>query len=207
MELTPDRKGRLPAGLRLTLDWVVTIAVAVAAVLVFEAEVAKPYTIPSESMEPTLQCGKPGLGCTAHFSDRIVACEICNRFESPRRGQIIVFKAPPLAATRCGSGGTYVKRLIGLPGETVHEDGSGFIWIGGHKLAEPYIQSQRRRQDVANNPSYRDRTWHVPKGEYFFLGDNRGESCDSRVWGAVPASNLVGPVILTYWPLGRIGIA
>ena len=191
----------------MVLDWLLTIGLAVAAVLVFEAEVAKPYTIPSESMEPTLLCGKPGLGCTAHFSDRIVACEICNRFESPSRGQIIVFKAPALAAVRCGSAGTYVKRLIGLPGETVHEDGHGFIWIDGRKLPEPYIQPDRRLQDVQNNPTFRDRTWHVPKGAYFFLGDNRGESCDSRTWGAVPGASLIGPVILTYWPLGRLGVA
>jgi len=201
------RASRLPKGARTALDWALTIAIAVAAVLVFEAEVAKPFTVPSESMEPTLLCGKPGLGCTAHFSDRIVACEICSRFEPPRRDQIIVFRAPALAATRCGSGGTYVKRLIGLPGETVREDAQGFIWIDGKKLTEPYVQPQRRREDVENNPSYRNQTWDVPKGEYFFLGDNRGESCDSRAWGSVPASSLIGPVILTYWPLGRLGVA
>jgi signal peptidase I len=207
MRLIRDRGARLPAGVRIAADWILTIALAVTAVLVFEAEVAKPYTIPSESMEPTLLCGKPGLGCTARFSDRIVACEICNRFGSPSRGQIIVFKAPPLAATRCGAGGTYVKRLIGLPGETVHEDAHGFIWIDDHKLSESYVQPSRRLQDVQNNPTFHNHTWHVPKGEYFFLGDNRGESCDSRMWGAVPAANLIGPVILTYWPLGRLGVA
>jgi signal peptidase I len=189
------------------VDWALTIAVAVAAVLVFEAEVAKPYTIPTESMEPTLLCAKPATGCTAHFSDRIVACEICMRFESPRRGQIIVFKAPPAAVTRCGSGGAYVKRLIGLPGETIHEDAHGFIYVDGKRLSEPYIQPARRAQDVADNPSFRDQTWKVPKGEYFFLGDNRGQSCDSRLWGSVPAANLIGPVILTYWPPNRVGVA
>src|SRR5438876_3467427 len=108
--------------MRTVLDWLLTIAAAVAVVLVFEAEVAKPYRIPSASMEPTLHCARPANGCEARFSDRVVACRICFRFASPHRGQIVVFRAPEAAAQACPAGGTFVKRLIGLPGETVHED-------------------------------------------------------------------------------------
>jgi len=193
---------RIPAPWRRALEWVVTIVVAGGLVLVFEAEVAKPYRIPTESMEPTLHCARPSVGCEARFSDRVIACKLCYRLGDPKRGQIVVFDAPRQAALRCGAAGTYVKRLIGLPGETVHEDGGGHIWIDGRQLDEPYVTAAARAQDTPN----RDRTWHVPKGSYFMMGDNRGSSCDSRVWGAVPRSSLVGPVVLDYWPPTRLNV-
>ena len=177
-----------------------TIATAVAIVLVFEAAVAKPYRIPSESMEPTLHCARPAVGCEARFSDRVIACELCFRFGDPARGQIVVFDAPAPAAMRCGAAGTYVKRLIGLPGEAIHEDGSSHIWIDGKELREPYVTAAARAQDV----SYRNHTWHVPAGSYFMMGDNRGSSCDSRTWGSVPRRSLIGPVVIDYWPPTRV---
>jgi signal peptidase I len=193
-------RSRIPAPWRRVLDWVVTIAVAIAIVLVFEAEVAKPYRIPSESMEPTLHCARPAVGCEARFSDRVIACELCYRFSDPERGQIVVFDAPPAAAARCGAAGTYVKRLIGLPGDTIHEDDASHIWIDGKELHEPYVTAAARAQDT----SFHDRTWHVPPGSYFMMGDNRGNSCDSRTWGAVPRASLIGPVVMAYWPPTRV---
>ena len=193
---------RLPRPWRIAADWLLTIAIAVAFVLAFEAEVAKPFRIPSASMEPTLHCARPASLCEATFSDRVIACELCYRFTSPKRGQIVVFHAPAIAAQRCVSAGIYVKRLVGLPGETIHEDGRSRIWIDGRLLDEPYLSTASRLGDLG----YRNRTWHVPNGSYFFMGDNRGNSCDSRVWGAVPRSSLVGPVVATYWPLNRLSV-
>ncbi len=193
-------RDRIPAPWRKVLDWVITIVVAVALVLVFEAEVAKPYRIPSESMEPTLHCARPAVGCRAHFSDRVIACELCYRLSDPARGQIVVFEAPEAAAARCGAAGTYVKRLIGLPGDTIHEDAQSHIWVNGKELREPYVSAAARAQDL----SFRGRTWHVPKGSYFMMGDNRGSSCDSRSWGPVQRSSLVGPVVVDYWPPTRL---
>lgn len=197
----------LPRPVRVALDWVLTIAGAVLIVLALKHWIVNPYRIPSSSMEPTLHCARPAQGCEARFSDRVLACRICLDFSSPKRGQIVVFHTPPLAPIKCGAGGTFVKRLIGLPGDTVKEDEKGHIWIeppGGHsftELNEPYIQTERRLADTAHF----GHSWHVPLGSYFFMGDNRAESCDSREWGSVPRKNLIGTVFFVYWPPNRIG--
>jgi signal peptidase I len=196
----------LPKGWRVTIDWLITIAGAIIIVLAIKQWVVNPYRIPSSSMEPTLHCAKPDLGCQAEFSDRVLACRFCYRFWDPQRGDIIVFKTPPEAAQACGSGGTFVKRLIGLPGDNIFEDAKGFIWINGKKLDEPYISALARKQDIQNNPAHENARWSVPKGSYFFMGDNRGGSCDSRVWGSVPHGNLIGKVVATYWPPSRISV-
>ena len=193
-----DRMTRnLPRPWRIAIDWAVTIIGAILIVLALKQWIVNPYRIPSSSMEPTLHCAKPGPGCEAHFSDRVLACRICLDFSSPSRGDIIVFKTPPEAAIKCGEGGTFVKRLIGLPGETIQER-SGYVYIDGRKLKENYIQKGRR--DTQNYGPLK-----IPKGQYFFMGDNRAQSCDSRQWGTVPRGNLIGTVFFVYWPPNRIG--
>src|SRR5262245_17832007 len=131
MRLVDRTLGRMPRPWRLAVEWLLTIAVAVAVVLVVETEVAKPFRIPSSSMEPTLHCARPAEGCEASYSDRVIACRLCLRFGSPERGQIMVFRTPPTAEQRCSAGGVYVKRLIGLPGDTIREDSTGYIWVNG----------------------------------------------------------------------------
>jgi signal peptidase I len=192
----------LPHGLRVTIDWIVTIAGAIAIVLAIKAWVINPYRIPSSSMEPTLHCARDAHGCEARFSDRVLANRFIYRLRDPERGEIVVFETPPAARTRCGAGGTFVKRLIGLPGERVElrsEQGLSYVYIDGRKLAEPYIGPNRRD---ARGPE----TYRVPEGQYFMMGDNRSQSCDSREWGTVPRENLIGEVFATYWPPNRISI-
>ena len=188
---------RLPRPWRIAIDWIITIAGAVAIVFAIKQWVVNPYRIPSSSMEPTLHCAG-GQGCEARLSDRVLANRFIYRFRSPHRGEIVVFKTPPQAQARCGAGGTFVKRLIGLPGETWSEQ-NGFVYINGKKLNEPYIKPDRR--DTETHPAQT-----IPKGTYFMMGDNRAESCDSRVWGTVPRKNLIGEVFATYWPPNRISI-
>ena len=126
----------------------------------------------------------------------MIANRLAYRFGDPHRGDIVVFKAPPAAAQRCTEGGTFVKRLIGLPGEVVSER-DGIVYVDGRKLDEPYVDLARR--------DHLTQTWpRIPQGQYFMMGDNRVDSCDSRQWGTVPRGNLVGPVLFTYWPLDRI---
>ncbi len=191
---------RLPRRLRILVDWVVTIVGAIAIVLAIKAWVVNPYRIPSSSMEPTLHCATPAPGCEARFSDRVLANRFVYHFRSPERGDIVVFETPRAAKTRCGAGGTFVKRIIGLPGETVQirlRQGAAYVFIDDRRLEEPYIQKNRR--DIGPAESFK-----VPQGHYFVMGDNRAQSCDSRVWGSVPRENLIGKVFMTYWPPQRI---
>jgi signal peptidase I len=145
----------------------------------------KTYRVPSAGMEPTIHCGKPTLGCLADADDRLVVDTSADHFE---RGDIIAFRTPPRAFLMCGSKGVYVKRVVGLPGETVSARRGGFMYVDGTRLEEPYVAPGRRDDGVVGR-------WRVPKGRYFVLGDNRPSSCDSRVWGSVPRANVVGRVV------------
>ena len=191
-------RSRIPQPWRTILDWLVTIAIAVAFVLAFQAEVAKPYRIPTSSMERTLHCAKPGAFCVGRFDDRVIANRLAYRLGDPERRQIVVFKTPA-KAQRCGlgdGGSAFVKRIVGLPGELVSER-DGVIYIDGERLTETYVDPSLRGHENDSWP-------RVAPGHYFLLGDNRIHSCDSRTWGTVPRSSLIGPVMLTYWPPSRV---
>jgi signal peptidase I len=140
-------------------------------------------------MEPTLHCarGPSAVGCLGTSDDHVVV----QLGAKVKRGDVVVINTPRDAALSCGEGPVLVKRVIGLPGETVHEDTHGRIEIDGTPLSEPYVQRAQRLEDSASF----GKTWHVPRADYFVLGDNRPGSCDSRVWGGVRKKNIVGPVV------------
>src|ERR1051325_5024968 len=102
-------------------------------------------------MEPTLLCARPTVGCTAGLNDRVIVAKIVYRFRNPQRGEIAVFHAPPAARERCSEGGTYLKRVIGLPGEVVSER-DGFVYVDGRRLAEPYVTLHDRDSDTKTWP-------------------------------------------------------
>ena len=191
-----ERMG-IPQPWRTAIDWVLTIAGAIAIVLAIKAWIVNPYRIPSSSMEPTLHCARPASGCLARFSDRVLANRFIFHFRNPKRGEIVVFDVPELAEARCGAGGVFVKRIIGLPGE-LWEERHGYVYINGKRLNEPYIKPDRR--DFMNHHPVK-----IDPGNYFMMGDNRASSCDSRVWGTVPRKNIIGKVFAVYWPPNRIG--
>jgi signal peptidase I len=175
----------------------VTIAIAVAAVLAIKAWVVNPYRIPSSSMEPTLHCAAPEVGCQAGTSDRVLANRFVYRFQDPDRGDIVVFRIPQGAVEQCpGPGGVFVKRLVGLPGDTL-EIRDGQLYLNEEPYPEPYVFGG----EVGDNFG----PVTVGEGQYFMMGDNRYQSCDSRQWGGVPRDNLIGPVFARYWPIPRIG--
>jgi signal peptidase I len=171
-------------------------ALVVALPLLAAVGVMHLYRIESSSMEPTMHCARPGLDCLAARSDRVVVLKYV--IGSPARGDLVAFHTPPLAAVRCGAGGTFLKRVIGLPGDTWAEH-DGVVSIDGRRLPEPYVPAGRRD----------DRTIaaeRIPPNHYFLMGDNRQASCDSRSWGTVAQSAIIGKVVATYWPLSRAKI-
>jgi signal peptidase I len=192
----PIERLGLPHAWTVALDWFVTIVGAVAIVLAIKAWIVNPYRIPTSSMEPRLHCARPGPGCLARFSDRVLANRFVYHFRDPKRGDIIVFKTPPKAAQHCPPAGTFVKRIVALPGEN-WEQRDGDVYINGRKLIEPYIPKDR--QDFQTYPRRK-----IGPNAYFVMGDNRTQSCDSRVWGTVPRGNIIGEVFATYWPPNRI---
>jgi signal peptidase I len=199
--------GRLPHGWRVTIDWIVTIAGAVAIVLAIKAWVVNPYRIPTPSMEPALHCAHSPIepSCRGRFSDRVLANRFIFRLRDPKRGEIVVFRAPPLVKQNCspGEGNVFVKRIIGLPGETLAQRKDG-IYVNGKRLDEPYIRPEVRAREATS--AQVGKSWRVPQSSYFMMGDNRSESCDSRMWLSVPRENLIGKVFMTYWPPNRISL-
>ena len=189
---------------RTFVDWVLTLGIAVLLVLAIKAWIVNPYRIPSSSMEPTLHCARPGDGCEARSSDRVLANRFIYHFRDPRRFEIVVFNPPAQAKLRCpGGGGVYVKRIIGIPGDR-WEERAGYVYVDGRRLHEPYVTDARRDDQTTRLSAILPGATRIPKDDYLMMGDNRRQSCDSRTWGLVPRENIIGEVFLTYWPLGRI---
>ena len=186
---------RIPAILGTAAAVLVGLPVAF---VVFAFFTGKAYRIPSSAMEPTLHCARPGVGCAADQEDKVFVWKPLYWFGGPGRGDLVVFKSPTAAEGLCGAAGTFVKRVIALPGETF-EERKGFVYVDGKRLEEPYVKADRR-DTRTEGPT------KIPRGRYFVLGDNRVQSCDSREWGSVPRKSIIGKVFLVYWPLGRFGL-
>jgi len=137
--------------------------------------------------------------------DRILVARFLYHVSSPARGNIVVFRYPLDTHT------VFVKRLIGLPGDTLSLRG-GFVYVNGVRQNEPDVLKLAGRPvptepgPSASQPWSLTRPYTVPAGDYFMMGDNRTDSDDSRWWGPVPASDLIGRAFLIYWPITRIGL-
>jgi signal peptidase I len=187
---------------RLLLVGVVVVGFVILCVVGGCAIAAKGYRIPAASMEPTLRCAEHlGGDCSGEYSDRIAVNRLAYEYRDPERGEIVAYETAALALERCGAGGTFVHRVVGLPGDVLElrlENEESYVYVNGRRLDEPYVEAERR--DDKELPPRR-----IAEDQYFVMGDNRRVSCDSTVWGPVEREALVGPVTLVYWPPDRIG--
>jgi signal peptidase I len=173
--------------IRWIVEWLGIILVALAAAFLIRGYVFQTFYIPSVSMVPTLQVG-----------DRIIVSKLSTAFGDINRGDVIVFKHPP--REQCGGdtgpNSDLVKRVIGLPGDELTSR-NNTIYVNGKKLVEHWEHAP----DLGSEIGY----VKVPKNQYFMMGDNRPSSCDSRMWGTLPKSLIVGKVVLRIWPLSQFG--
>jgi signal peptidase I len=165
----------LNRAIREVLDWVIIIAVAFGASYALRHWVVQPYRIQMSSMETTV-----------FPNDLVMVDKLSYHFHQPRRGDVIIFWPPGIT-----TGDPYIKRVIGLPGETV-EAKDGKIYVNGKAADEPYLHGYVM-PDFSPTP--------VPQGQLFVMGDNRAVSLDSRSFGTVSTSSIIGRGMFAYWPL------
>jgi signal peptidase I len=169
---------------RTLAETVVTVLVAVVLAGLVRTFVFQTYFIPTSSMVPALG-----------VYDRILVQKAFFNWHDVREGNIVVFSHPPRDDCPGPANGDLVKRVIALPGQTIYSSGSN-IYVDGRLLAEPYLPS-----DDPLGPAIASRQdpYRVPAGDFYVLGDNRAISCDSRYWGPLKGSSIVGKVILVWW--------
>jgi signal peptidase I len=181
---------------RWAVELVGVVVVAILVAVLLRTFVVATYSIPSGSMEPTLKVG-----------DRIVVDKLSYHLHGIGRGDIVVFTTPPNENCAGPPVADLVKRVIGLPGEIISLR-DGRVYINGTLYPEPFLPPAIRN-DTYPGPSSAPYSLHqpyrIPQGDVFMMGDNRPFSCDSRFWGPVPESTIVGKVDLRIWPLTRIG--
>ncbi len=180
---------------RVVKDIVLPVAVAIVLAFIIQAAVAKPYEIPTASMEPTIQS-----------NDRIIANRVIYKVRDIERGDIIVFDPPPAAVQSCPGDGSgdipFVKRVIGLPGDKITVE-NGVTFVNGERDDVPGSVQPDYEIPAAGPNSIPV----VPEDSLFVLGDNRPDSCDSSRWSPdpfVPQDNVIGQAELIYWPINHI---
>ena len=188
------------------IELIVIVAVALGLALGIQAFLVKPYRIPSESMEPTLDVGQ-----------RVLVNRIGQRFGDPEVGEIVVFHPPKGSeSNECGaphpddqacprptddkSDVNFIKRVVAGPGDTISIR-NGRVVLNGQPQKESFI-NPCAGGDSCDFP----KPVKIPAGYYFMMGDNRGASDDSRFWGPIPEKWIIGNAFATYWPPGRIGV-
>lgn len=164
------------------IEAVQTIGLSVVLALGVRTFVAEARYIPSGSMLPTLE-----------INDRLVIEKVSYHFNHPSRGDIVVFH-PPESAGKQFVKEAFIKRVVGLPGETV-EVKDGKVYIDGQPLAEGYTESP---------PAYDWGPQTVPQGSYLVFGDNRNNSDDGHIWGFLPSDHIIGRAVVRFWPLNRL---
>jgi len=178
----PDARAK-PSGLRNAVEWVVIAGGALLVAFVIKTFLFQAFYIPSLSMAPTLK-----------VNDRVLVNKLSYDVHDVNRGDVVVFESPPNEGSATKD---LIKRVIGLGGETV-EARDGRIVIDGQVLDEPYLQSDIRTGDFEKIT--------IPPDHLWVMGDNRANSRDSRFYGAIPESLIVGRAFVRVWPVTALGL-
>jgi signal peptidase I len=200
------RSERVRGGRGSLLELVLIVAAALGLALLIQAVLIKPYRIPSESMEPTLDVGQ-----------RVLVSRVNYHVSDPDRGDVVVFHPPAGAeGNECGvpnrppgepcprptrerSKVNFIKRIVAVPGDTLSIQ-------DGHAVVNGKVQKEPFAAPCVGGECTFARPIKIPPDHFFMMGDNRGASDDSRYWGPVPRDWIIGQAFLTYWPVDRIGI-
>ena len=192
-----DKPKRHRSGTKTAIEWIVLFVAAIAIALLIKTFLFQAFYIPSGSMLPTLQ-----------QDDRVLVNKLSYKLHPVHRGDIVVFSAPkgPDGKPIDPTVKDLVKRVIGLPGDSVSEQ-DGHVYINGKPLKESYLPAGT----VTDCASFTDphcfaKAEPVPPNEYWVMGDNRGYSKDSRYFGPIKKSTIVGRVFIRIWPLNRIAL-
>ncbi|MBT3934575.1 MAG: signal peptidase I, partial [Bacteroidetes bacterium] len=171
-------------------DLVETSVICLSFFLIVYLFFMQPHQVNGRSMFPTFYSG-----------DYVLTDKISYKTGQPERGDVIVFHAPPEAGCPTGTGCDFIKRILAVPGERVAVQ-NGFVYVNGNKLTESYIPSD---YETIAGKFINGRTVTMGPNEYFAVGDNRSHSSDSRVWGPVDKSEIIGKAFFRYWPMNQIG--
>lgn len=175
----------------LFLDLIETAVIGLSLFLVVYLFFMQPHQVSGESMEPNF-----------HSRDYVLTDKISYRMGDPQRGDVIVFHAPPRAQCPKGTGCDYIKRIIGVPGDSV-EVRDGKYYVNGMLLDESYIPDSL---ETLPNAFINGRVVSLGPDEYFVSGDNRPHSSDSRAWGPITSKEIVGRAFFRYWPLNSVTV-
>lgn len=178
------RRSHKRSATRNLIEWLGVMVIAVAVALLIQTFLVQAFRIPSESMEPTLQDG-----------DRVLVNKLSYRGGVPNRGDVVVFHRPPSFPAQIGEPEDLIKRVIGLPGDTLLTV-NGQLYVNNRELIEPYL-TEGTATTMIESPIV------IPEGEVFLLGDNRTNSTDSRMFGSVSVDSIVGRAFMIMWPLSR----
>jgi signal peptidase I len=183
----PGPAGRGRGWRRAVAEWAAVLFVAVLLAAGLRAFVFQPFSIPSSSMVPTLDVG-----------DRILVQKAFFNWHDVRAGDVVVFTHPPADTDCSGPDDTdLVKRVVALPGQTIYSSGNN-IYVDGRLLAENYLPKPDPLGPAIPGASARS-PYRVPAGDFYVLGDNRQISCDSRYWGPVKGTTVIGKAVLLWW--------
>jgi signal peptidase I len=176
------------------LEIVETLVLTLVIFFVIQTFVAQPYQVKQQSMERTLEPG-----------EYVLVDKLTPRIDTYKRGDIVVFKPPPDWVQPDNT--PFIKRVIGVGGDTVEVRDDGRVYVNEVALDEPYLYADIEGGEAEPTDADPDsNSWTVPEGELFLMGDHRSNSADSRAFGSVPVDNVIGRAWLRYWPADTFGI-